>query len=147
MAMGVHRHSRRGHRRRAAMAEINVTPLVDVMLVLLIIFMITAPLLSQGVPLDLPDAKAKALDLNEQPIEISLTRNGRLYIGEEEIRIGTLEDRLAAIKARGGAKDPPAIILRADKGLDYGAVMAVLSALNRAGLSKVSLLTAGDDQG
>ena len=122
------------------MAEINVTPLVDVMLVLLIIFMVTAPLLVAGVPVNLPDSRAKALDQNQKPVQLSLTRDGKLFVDDEEVGESALSDRLAAIAAKGGA-EPPQIYLRADRGLDYGRVMEVMGELSHAGLTKVALLT------
>jgi biopolymer transport protein TolR len=122
------------------MAEINVTPLVDVMLVLLIIFMVTAPLLTTGVPVNLPQSKAGALKQETKPVTISVERSGQVFIGEDEVPPETLEDRLAAI----AASEPPQVYLRADRGLDYGAVMQVLGELNRAGLNKVALVSVGD---
>jgi biopolymer transport protein TolR len=127
-------------RARAPMAEINVTPLVDVMLVLLIIFMVTAPLLTAGVPVNLPKSKAGALKQEQKPVTISVERSGQVFIGEDEVPPEALEDRLAAI----AASEPPQIYLRADRGLDYGAVMQVLGELNRAGLNKVALVSVGD---
>ena len=139
MAMGP--APRRAHgRRRAPMAEINVTPLVDVMLVLLIIFMVTAPLLVAGVPVNLPDSRAKPLDQPHKPVQISLSADGKTYIDEAEVAPATLPDRLAAIAAKGGA-DAPQIYLRADKTLDYGRVMTVMGELSHAGLTKVALVT------
>jgi biopolymer transport protein TolR len=127
------------------MAEINVTPLVDVMLVLLIIFMITAPLLVTGVPVNLPESRAKGLDQEQKPTVISLERGGEVSIDEEEVEDGTLADRLAAIRAMGAGADgkPPLIYLRADKGLDYGRVMFVMGELNHAGLNRVALVSTG----
>jgi len=129
--------------RRAPMAEINVTPMVDVMLVLLIIFMITAPLLMAGVPLNLPDSRAKALEQDKAPIQVSLDETGALYIGEQLVPYAELPARLAAVAERGGS-EPPQIYLRADRTLDYGTVMRVMGELNRAGLNRVSLVTTGD---
>ena len=123
------------------MADINVTPLVDVMLVLLIIFMVTAPLLTAGVPVDLPDARAKALDQDQEPVQLSMDGTGRIFIGDEEVPSGTLPDRLAAIATNGRNGQPPQIFLRADRALDYGRVMQVMGELNRAGLNRVSLVT------
>jgi biopolymer transport protein TolR len=122
------------------MAEINVTPLVDVMLVLLIIFMVTAPLLVAGVPVNLPDSRAKALDQNQKPVQVSLTRDGKLFVDDTEVGEGALGDRLAAIASKAGT-EPPQIYLRADRGLDYGRVMAVMGELSHAGLTKVALVT------
>ena len=132
--------SRRGRSRRAPMAEINVTPMVDVMLVLLIIFMVTAPLLVAGVPVNLPDSRAKALEQDKAPVQLSLNNDGRLFIGDKPVSAGELPLRLAAIADQGGEK-PPIIYLRADTGLDYGEVMRVMGELNRAGLNRVSLIT------
>lgn len=129
--------------RRAPMAEINVTPMVDVMLVLLIIFMITAPLLMAGVPLNLPDSRAKALEQDKAPIQVSLDETGALFIGEQLVPFTELPARLAAIAERGG-EEPPQIYLRADRTLEYGTVMRVMGELNRAGLNRVSLVTTGD---
>ncbi len=128
---------RRG--RRAPMAEINVTPLVDVMLVLLIIFMVTAPLLTTGVPVDLPDARAKALEQDAKPIQLSIDRAGKLYLGEEELSEAALPARLRTLRASAGT-EPPQVYLRADRALDYGRVMRVMGELNSAGMNRVSLL-------
>ncbi|SFP77977.1 ExbD/TolR family protein [Sphingomonas rubra] len=127
--------------RRAPMAEINVTPLVDVMLVLLIIFMVTAPLLTAGVPVNLPDARAKALDQDQQPVQLSIDRAGTLFLGDEEVAEAALAGRLEGIAAGAGGGEPPQVYLRADRGLDYGRVMRVMGELNRAGLNRVSLVT------
>ena len=131
--------SHRNRHRRAPMAEINVTPMVDVMLVLLIIFMVTAPLLVAGVPVNLPDSRAKSLDQGEKPIQISLDSSGGLFIDDEATTMTGLPARLSAVAARG--VDGPQIYLRADTKLDYGAVMRVMGELNRAGLNRVALVT------
>jgi biopolymer transport protein TolR len=123
------------------MAEINVTPFVDVMLVLLIIFMVTAPLLTAGVPVNLPQSKAGALKQDQEPVTISIERSGKISIGDEQIADDVLSARLASI----ARSEPPQIFLRADRTLDYGAVMRVLGELNRAGLNKVALISVGDD--
>ena len=139
MAMGT--APRRAHgRRRTPMAEINVTPLVDVMLVLLIIFMVTAPLMVAGVPVNLPQSRAGALDQDQKPVQVSLDHDGRLFIDEDQVAMTALPQRLAEIAARGGAT-PPQIFLRADRGLDYGRVMTVMGELSHAGLNKVALVT------
>ncbi|KQU47297.1 protein TolR [Sphingomonas sp. Leaf339] len=127
--------------RRAPMADINVTPLVDVMLVLLIIFMVTAPLLTAGVPVDLPDARAKPLDQDQQPVALSLDRQGKLFLGEDEIAEAALPGRLEAIVAKARGSQPPQVLLRADRALDYGRVMRVMGELNRAGLNRVALVS------
>ena len=143
--MSLHGHSgtrRRGRsRRRAAMAEINVTPLVDVMLVLLIIFMVTAPLLASGVPVELPESRANALDQQPDQVTISIDREGFIYIDEGLVEEGALAEALANIDC--GVPDAPLITLRADRVLDYGRVMAVMGELNRAGCNRISLVTQG----
>jgi biopolymer transport protein TolR len=133
--------SSRGRNRRVPMADINVTPMVDVMLVLLIIFMVTAPLLMAGVPVNLPDSNAKPLTAQEkEPIQISLDDGGAVYVGDALVSAETLPATLAQIAADGGP-ETPLIHLRADTALDYGAVMRVMGELNRAGLNRVSLVT------
>jgi len=127
------------------MADINVTPLVDVMLVLLIIFMVTAPLLTAGVPVNLPDSRAKPLDQDKEPTEISLDADGRIFIAKDEVPEDALAARLDAIAAQSGEGDPPQVYLRADRALDYGRVMRVMGELNRAGLNRVALVTIGDE--
>ena len=122
------------------MAEINVTPLVDVMLVLLIIFMVTAPLLKAGVPVELPESRAKALGEEKDQLTLSMARDGLVYLDEQELAPGELADRLAAIPPGPDGK-LPLVTLRADKALDYGRVMAVMGELNRAGFSSISLVT------
>ena len=141
MAMGIHGKAR-GRRGRAPMAEINVTPLVDVMLVLLIIFMVTAPLLTAGVPVDLPESRAKALASEQDQVTISVGRDGRVFLNEEEVAPGELPDRLDALPRKADGK-PPQVTLRADKSLDYGQVMGVMGELNRAGFNKIALVTSG----
>ena len=143
MAMSTPPSHRRG-RHRAPMADINVTPLVDVMLVLLIIFMVTAPLLVTGVPVNLPETRAKGLDQDQKPTAVSIDRDGGLYIDETEVSDADLPGRLAEIvSANAGKAEPPQIFLRADTGLDYGRVMRVMGELNRAGLNKVALVSTG----
>jgi len=139
MAMGL-QGRRRARGGRAPMAEINVTPLVDVMLVLLIIFMVTAPLLKAGVPVELPDSRAKALSEEPKQVTLSLSRDGSLYMDDEPVGPGELEGRLSAIP-RGADGKPPLVTLRADKALDYGRVMGVMGELNRAGFNSISLVT------
>ncbi len=140
MAMGpILGQGRRG--RRTPMAEINVTPMVDVMLVLLIIFMVTAPLLVAGVPVDLPDSKAGALDQEQKPIQISLDPSGGIYVDDAAVSEGALGARLAQIAATSTEEGGPRIFLRADRGLDYGRVMAVMGEINAAGLRRVALVS------
>jgi biopolymer transport protein TolR len=128
------------------MADINVTPMVDVMLVLLIIFMVTAPLLVAGVPVNLPDARAKSLDQDATPVQLSLDAQGKLYINDAEVPAAELPDALTRIAARGTGDQGPQIFLRADRGLDYGRVMRVMGELSRAGLTRVALVTVEDGQ-
>jgi len=127
----------RGSRRRP-MSEINVTPFVDVMLVLLIIFMVTAPLLTAGVPIDLPDSRAAQLPSDQQQVTISIDQAGYVYIDDAAVELGGLPQALESIPRSG---EGPDITLRADRALDYGRVMAVMGELNRAGLNRISLIT------
>ena len=146
MSMGpILGNERRG--RRTPMAEINVTPMVDVMLVLLIIFMVTAPLLVAGVPVDLPDSKAGALDQEVKPVQISIDRAGAIFVDEQPVPEAMLGERLAAIASSNGEEGGPRIFLRADKGLDYGRVMRVMGELNNAGLRKVALVSVAGQEG
>ena len=121
------------------MAEINVTPMVDVMLVLLIIFMVAAPLLTAGVPIDLPDSKAKAIsDEDNKPLEVSVDKDGKIYVGETE----TTEERVATILTSMTEDNPDRrIYIRGDKGVDYGKIMRVLGVINGAGFNKVALIS------
>ena len=137
--------SRRHGRRRVPMAEINVTPLVDVMLVLLIIFMVTAPLLVAGVPVDLPESRAGALDQQAKPVQVSIDGQGQLTIDETPVTDAQLPAQLARIAAEPQPEEGRRIYLRADKGLDYGRVMRVMGELNRAGLNRVALVSVGEE--
>ena len=128
------------------MAEINVTPLVDVMLVLLIIFMVTAPLLVAGVPVDLPESRAGALEQQAQPVQIAMGADGAIFIDDAPVTDAALPQRLAAIAAEPAPPEGRRIYLRADRGLDYGRVMRVMGELNRAGLNRVALVSVGGDQ-
>ena len=132
---------RRGKRtRRAAIAEINVTPLVDVMLVLLIIFMVTVTLPAVGVPVELPESRAAPVEEAPDQITISIDREGVIYIEDEAVEPGRLPRALAALD-RGG--EQPLVVLRGDRSLDYGRVMAVMGELGRAGFTSISLVTDG----
>ncbi|GAA4643065.1 protein TolR [Pontixanthobacter gangjinensis] len=144
MAMGMASSSRRGGRRskRTPMAEINVTPFVDVMLVLLIIFMVTAPLLNSGVPVELPDSRASALPQEQDPITISIGATGIIYLDDEPLANGELPGRLSNIRPNADG-ELPAITLRGDRALDYGRVMAVMGELNRSGFNRIALVTNG----
>ena len=138
--MAMNLPSQRGRGRRAPMADINVTPLVDVMLVLLIIFMVTAPLLTAGVPVNLPDSRAKSLEQEQAPIDMAIDEQGRIFIDKSDVS-DMLDEALAGIAAKSPPDKPPQVMLRADKALDYGRVMRVMGELNRAGLNRVALVT------
>jgi biopolymer transport protein ExbD len=126
-----------GEDRYQPLAEINVTPMVDVMLVLLVIFMVTAPLLTVGVPLDLPKTKAAAITEPRPPVILSLNRAGEVFIGDERIDPGDLPERLSAL----AAEDPTRIVyVRGDKTISYAQLMDALGMVNRAGFVKVSLV-------
>ena len=140
MAFNLAPHGRRARNGRTPMAEINVTPLVDVMLVLLIIFMVTAPLLKAGVPVDLPESRAKALAEKADQLTITVARDGAIYLDQDKLSRGALAERLAAIQPDVEGKRP-LVTLRADKTLDYGAVVSVMGELNRAGFNAISLVT------
>ena len=134
--------SRRSRRRaRPVMSEINVTPMVDVMLVLLIIFMVAAPMLTVGVPIDLPQTQAKAVNQdNKEPITLSVNGKGQIFIGDSEIAGDALVAKLTAItEARGGMDER--IFVRGDKKVDYGTVMKVMGRLSAAGFKRVALVT------
>jgi len=135
---------RRRHRRRPVMAEINVTPMVDVMLVLLIIFMVSAPLLTVGVPVDLPQTRAKTLDQDKEPLTVSVTPKG-VYLQNTEIPVEELVPKLKAItEARGGAEER--IFVRGDRQVDYGTVMKVMGQISAAGFRRVALVTESEQQ-
>jgi biopolymer transport protein TolR len=127
------------------MAEINVTPLVDVMLVLLIIFMVTAPLLVAGVPIDLPESRAGALDQQAEPVQVAIDRDGTITIDDVAVAEAALPAKLAEIAAQPQPTEGRRIYLRADRTLDYGRVMRVMGELNRAGLNRVALVSVGTE--
>jgi biopolymer transport protein TolR len=132
---------RRRHRRRPVMAEINVTPMVDVMLVLLIIFMVSAPLLTVGVPIDLPQSQAKSLDQDKEPLAVSVNDKGQVFLQNTEVQPGELVAKLKAITdTRPGGADER-IFVRGDKKVDYGTVMKVMGQLSAAGFKRVALVT------
>ncbi len=133
--------NRRRGGRRAPMAEINVTPLVDVMLVLLIIFMVTAPLLATGIQVDLPESKAAALDQDREPVAISIDPAGAVFVDDVPVADAELGPRLQQLAASSGEPGGPRIFLRADRALDYGRVMAVMGEINAAGLRRVALVS------
>jgi biopolymer transport protein TolR len=131
--------SRRSRRRRATvMSEINVTPMVDVMLVLLIIFMIAAPLLTVGVPIDLPQTQAKTMDQDKEPLTISVNDKGAVFLQNTEITVDEIVPKLKAI-AKNGFEER--IYVRGDRKVDYGTVMKVMGRLSAAGYRRVALVT------
>ncbi len=119
-------------------SSINVTPMVDVMLVLLIVFMVTAPLLTVGVPVNLPKVEANSLDAQKEPLEISINENNDIYLGEELI---PFEELILKVKTIAGSNTDIRIFLRADTTINYGEVMKVLGALNTSGFLKIALVT------
>ena len=142
MAVGIQERGggrgRSGRRKRKPMGDINVTPMVDVMLVLLIVFMVTAPLLTTGVAVDLPRAESSPLPGQDEPLSVTVDGKGRVFVQDSEIQLDQLPARLVAITQRN--KDAR-IFVRGDKGVDYGSVMGVVGAINRAGFTKVALVT------
>jgi biopolymer transport protein TolR len=125
------------------MADINVTPFVDVMLVLLIIFMVTAPLLVTGVPVELPESRANTLEQPEEPIEIAIDQSGTTFIDGTQVAPSELPARLEEIAGAQDAAKPRQIMLRGDTSISYGQMMRVMGELNRVGLNSVSLVTTG----
>jgi biopolymer transport protein TolR len=134
MGMG----SNRGSGGRSTMSEINVTPMVDVMLVLLIIFMVTAPLIQQGVKVNLPEAKAAPVEASEKKLVLSIDMQKRVYIGEAEVALDELEKKLAA---NAKAQSDKEVYLHADRDVPYGVVVDVMAAAQRAGITNVGMIT------
>ncbi|MFV0432153.1 MAG: protein TolR [Alphaproteobacteria bacterium] len=131
--------ARGGRHRRQPMSEINVTPFVDVMLVLLIIFMVAAPLMNSGVEVNLPKTVAGEMSpSDDQPVNISVQADGQLYLSEDEITIAELTAKIEAVR---GVNKDVRILIRGDENVDYGKVMEVISILNKAGYSKIGMLT------
>lgn len=132
--------SRRSRRRgrTSVMAEINVTPMVDVMLVLLIVFMVAAPMLTVGVPLDLPQTQAKSVNQDKDPLTLSVNGKGQIFLQDTEIKIDDLVAKLQAISKNGYDER---IFVRGDKTVNYGTVMQVMGRLSAAGFKKVALVT------
>ena len=132
------RASRGNGRRSRPMSEINVTPFVDVMLVLLIVFMVTAPLLTAGVPIDLPQTRARLLGQDREPLAVSIDNAGKVFLQNTEIPVGELVPKLMAISENGYAQR---IFVRGDRTVDYGRVMEVMGLLNSAGFTRIGLVT------
>jgi biopolymer transport protein TolR len=140
MAMQMRGSGRRqpfGRMKRQPMSDINVTPMVDVMLVLLVIFMVTAPLLTVGVPVDLPKANANPISGQDEPLVVTVNAQGDIYIQDSAVQIGDLGARLEAITH---SKPDTRIFVRGDKGISYGRIMEVMSTINQAGFTKVALV-------
>ena len=125
-------------RRRPPMSEINVTPFVDVMLVLLVIFMVTAPLIQQGVPVELPKTKSEGLRSREEPLVIAVDESGTIFVQRATVKPEALEEKVIAIFETRGNKE---VFLRADARASYGAVARVLAAMQRAGAGKIGMVT------
>jgi len=148
MAVSLHRAGRPGGgrrgraRRHSPMHEINVTPFVDVMLVLLIVFMVTAPLLLSGLPVDLPAVKGQSLNVNKEQLTVTLDREGRVYLGasEEPIDVGQLPAKLKAI-----AKEDEVILFRGDRQVQYGRVSEVLNAVIQGGYKKFTFVSGPEE--
>src|SRR5260221_12813640 len=140
MAAGIQHTSARGggRMRRRAMAEINVTPFVDVMLVLLIVFMVPAPLLTVGVPVDLPKTRAQALGQDREPLSVTVKRDGKVYIQNTPVAEDELVAKLAAIAANGYDQR---IFVRGDRAVDYGHVITGMGLLSAAGFTHIGLVT------
>jgi biopolymer transport protein TolR len=139
-------YQKRGARRRTSrgvMSDINVTPLVDVMLVLLIVFMVAAPLMTVGVPIELPKTDAKQMNTSTEPITITVQQDGTIYLQESQIALDALTPKLVAI-AKNGYEEQ--LFVRADTAVSYGKVMEVMGLLNGAGYRKIGLVTGGPDK-
>ena len=134
---GGNNRQRRGRGRYRPLAEINVTPLVDVMLVLLIVFMVTAPLMTTGVNVDLPKADASPVNSDAKPLSVSIKGNGDIYLGDDQVSLDTL---VAKLKAAADNDPSRRIFVRADEHIDYGRVMQTMGQISQGGFSKVSLL-------
>ena len=131
---------KRKHHRQRVMSEINVTPMVDVMLVLLIIFMVSAPLLTVGVPIDLPQSQAKNLEQDKEPLTVSVNDKGQIFLQNSEIASDDLIPKMLAVAdARGGVETR--VYVRGDKKVDYGTMMQVMGRLSSAGFHRVALVT------
>ena len=123
-------------------SHINVTPLVDVMLVLLVIFMVTAPIIQQGVQVNLPQAKAGAIQGQEDPLVVTVTRNGRIYLNDNQVNLGELGQKLRAIRKLQPDKQ---VFLRADQDVRYGVVMKAVAEIKQAGIERLGMITRPDD--
>lgn len=136
--MAMHSSNKRRGRKRRLMGEINITPFVDVVLVLLIIFMVAAPLLTVGVPVDLPKTEAKSIENDQEPISITILQDGKIFLQSEPIGF---EDLMSKINAIAGDNFERRIFIRADATADYGVVMQVMARINSAGFRNLGLIT------
>ena len=138
MGLDTNASARKGRRRSSNLkAEINVTPMIDVMLVLLVIFMVTAPLMTVGVPVDLPKTQAKAISETTEPLVVSISKDEKLFLQETEVKLETLVPQLKAITE---TKPDTRIFVRGDQSIPYGLIMKVMGTLSAAGFDKVALL-------
>ena len=138
MGMNVGNSSSKRRTRTQNFSEINVTPMVDVMLVLLIIFMVAAPMMTTGVTVDLPDSKASPIAGQDEPLSVSVTSDGRIFIQKAKVELKDLQSKLRSIT---GEKRDTRIFVRGDKNIDYGKIMQVVGEINAAGFGKVALVT------
>ena len=143
---GGRRRGRGRGRKHAPMSEINVTPMVDVMLVLLIIFMVAAPLLTVGVPIELPQAKGKQLEAKHEPLAISIKADGKVFVADAEVPLNELVEKLKKIAETRKGDDEP-VFVRGDRGVNYGTVMKVMGRISAGGFKKVSLVTEVEEGG
>jgi biopolymer transport protein TolR len=141
MAHGGGRRRRRGGRRGGAINEINMTPFIDVMLVLLIIFMVAAPLMTVGVPLDLPKTSAAPLNVDTQPVTLSIRETGQIFMGESQLADEAIVGKIAEVAKQGFDER---IFVRGDKRVDYGRVAQIMSLVTGAGYKRVALVTEPD---
>ena len=135
------RGRRRGGSKRAPMSEINVTPMVDVMLVLLIIFMVAAPLMTTGVPIDLPQTQAKEMNSDTKPITISIDKTGQIFFGDESEAPLTIDEVVPKLQAIAKTGNEERIFVRGDSGTEYGAIMGVMGRIQAAGYKNIGLVT------
>lgn len=138
MSIGGGSNSRNRRRSRQRFSEINITPMVDVMLVLLIIFMVAAPMMTSGVSVDLPKSNASPIAGQDEPLTLTVTSDGKIFVQKTEITLGALKEKLKAVT---GEKKDTRIFVRGDKSVDYGKIMQVVGEVNAAGFNKVALLT------
>ena len=134
------RANRRRTRKKGLMSEINVTPMVDVMLVLLVIFMVTAPMMVTGVQVDLPETSAQSMTADDEPLAVSVQKDGSIFINKMKVPLDELAPKLEAITAAKRKKETR-IFVRGDKGTNYGSVITVLAHIHKAGFKKVGLET------